>query len=150
MTDADWVGLGAQDLWSTSDFSCAHILPCKKYTLDQEIFSQTRKKWKCYNVLHMISWAPVYLLYFDNVKTDTFYSRFAKHLNNLGPLQISTTELLTKIVRNIYLLPLTMLTKTSILDTWLSPECTSRSEYNIAIKFSAEISPLHPIKMAWF
>ena len=62
----------------------------------------------------------------------------------------STTELFAKIVSKVSLKTVTILAKSSILDTWLGAECASADGYNIVLKVQTEMSPWQQVKTESF
>ena len=64
----------------------------------------------------------------ENTKSFTF-EYFQKTEVHLVPIQISKMELILKIVNS--LMPLTILTKNSILDVWLGSKIATKSRFNI-------------------
>ena len=58
-----------------------------------------------------------------------------------GPPQRFTVKLLTRIVNNINIKPLTVLAKRSISSAGLSPEFASADKYNTVFKIQMNMSP---------
>ena len=144
--------------WSAPDFSGVHILSCKKETsVWSKIFSQTDKTMKkLQRIPNTIVSTSALLIFWSlhiwRCQNWFVYSWIEKHLIDRTDqrynwaLQISTIDVFYK-NSNINLNTVIILTKISIWDVWMGPECASTGGSNKTFKIQAETSLWQQVKL---